>query len=211
LDIAAGSHLGQGAQGVQLPLPEGNAHRDKLLWHMNQQKLLAPHNERVDQRQRQAHAAYQALNHLERSRTRIANSLRPLNSSLADALGSRQDERDYCISALNALELQISEQYLRLNMAVRDLRHRPITPNDKEPYLQLERQHRDLFTSDTVRQVAENAAPLKGIMDVDMDEYAVINALDMAHGIRGLGTRDSALVSRLPHKVRIPTVGLFWA
>lgn len=189
LASAPGAHLGQGEQGVQVPLPGRNANRDDLIWHMNQLKLLAPHNQRVDQRQRQATAAYEALSHLERSRNHIASRLQSLNSSLADALGSRQDARGHYISQLNAVQSQISEQDLRLNMAVRDLRHRPITRGDKEPYLELERQHPDLFASDTVKRVAENAAPIKGIVDVDMDEYAVINAADMALGFRGLGTK----------------------
>lgn len=179
---APGAHLGQGEQGVQVPLPGRNANRDDLILHMNQQKLLAPDNQRVDQRQHQATAAYRSLSHLERSGNHIASRLQSLNTSLADALGSRQDARDHYNSQLNAVQSQISEQDLLLNMAVRDLRHRPITRDDKGPYLELERQHRDLFVSDTVKRVAENAAPIKGIVDVDMDEYAVINAAGHGNG-----------------------------
>ncbi len=178
-----------GPQGLSVPLPGENPSHDDLLWNISQQSALAPHDGRINSRMQQATGAYDMLKDLEHSRAQIVATLRPLNSSLVDAFGSQSSRRNEYSHRLTQIDSQIREMELRLNMSVRGLRYRPINDADRAPYLALEHQHRDLFRSNNVRQVPEDAPMLKGIVDVDMDEYVAINADDMASGIQGIGTK----------------------
>ncbi|RWR02705.1 hypothetical protein ED28_06895 [[Pantoea] beijingensis] len=146
-----------GSQGVYVPPPGANLSRDDLLWNISQQSALDPQNNRINARLLQATDAYNALIDLERSRRQIVGALTPLNSSLADALGSQSSRRSEYSQRLIQIDSQIHEMDLILDMSVRGLHYHPINDVNRAPYRALEHQHHDFFHSNNMLQSPEEA------------------------------------------------------
>lgn len=88
----------------------------------------------------------------------------------------------------------------------------PVTEADRQPYLELELEHNDLFNDNYIINVPESEdLTLKNVIDVDLDEMRVINASQtgMYLGTMGLGpciaiggighTQDKEIILGLMH------------